>query len=806
MERFARWVLRHPKKIVLFFLVLTLFFALEIRNLTINPAMDLFVPKGHPEVEFFREMKDVFGLLNFIIVGVVDEREGGIYREDTLTLIRDLTRSFQEIPDVIKVLSLFEFPYIEGDAEGMRVSPLLSEVPQDPDEIAQLKARIARWPLLTGTLVSADGKAAAFFVRYRKDGNSDLRRRVYHTVMDTIRPYEAMPQEVFVAGMTVIEVNISDYITRDMKRLFPLVFIVVIASLWFSFRRPLGVLLPLLTVIVSVIWTMGVMALLRVPLNTITSTLPVLLMAVGTAYTIHLLFHFFHNACQGMNPSEALVKSLSQVGYAVIMAGLTTIGGFASLVVSRVVPIRLFGIYAALGTLVALVSSLTLIPALLRLSLRRLSFASEPHLLWTGLPIPGLEEVLRGYTGWVLRHRRIVFGISAALAVFFLAGSLRIYPESDYITHFKRSSYIRKSDEMINRYFDGSSVLDIVVDGGAPDSLKDPDVLKRMDSLQAFAEGLPQVGGAMSLVDYLKRMNQVLNADAPAEYRIPDTREMIAQVLLLYSMSGDEADLEDVVNLDYSLACITVRLRTGSTRHAARMIAEIERYNREETRLSIHMTASMVLGKVVDDLTISGQIQSIWSSFLVVFGLVALIFRSFVGGFLAILPLLLCVIINFGILGWAGIPLQVGTALIASVAMGIGIDYAIHYLNIAKIRAQEGEDLGQGLKETAGTAGRAIIYNAAAVGLGFLVLVLSTFIADIYFGAFITLTMITASVATLTLIPCLVSAVRPRFLLGVKPQDPTSKIRLENDPRFLGRIESSRRSLRGGKGVRLEDI
>jgi predicted RND superfamily exporter protein len=163
-------------------------------------------------------------------------------------------------------------------------------------------------------------------------------------------------------------------------------------------------------------------------------------------------------------------------------------------------------------------------------------------------------------------------------------------------------------------------------------------------------------------------------------------------------------------------------------------------------------------------LTIRGQIESIITSTIVVFGLVALILRSFIGGLMGILPLMLCLLINFGILGWGGIPLQTGTALIGSVALGIGIDYAIHFLNMSRIKGREEEGIREAMEATAATAGRAILYNAAAVGLGFLVMVLGSFIPGIYFGAFITLTMATASMGTLTLLPCLIYSFRPRFL------------------------------------------
>jgi predicted RND superfamily exporter protein len=754
-------MLGRPKTIIVVFCLATLFFTVKIRDLRIDPSIEIFVPANHPEVVFYLEMREVFSLFSFFIVGVVDEREEGVFTPDSLQLVKDLSQSFEDIQGVTDVVSLYEFPYIEGDPEGMTVKPLYEEVTSEQAWLMALRDKIQRWPLLLGNLVSRDGRATGILIRYGRGTAEETRREIYRRLKETFQNIPTPHQDMFVAGMTAIEICLSEAIVRDLERLIPVVYLVVILCLWLSFRRLLGVLLPLLTVVVSTVWTMGLMALLNIPLNTLTGNLPVLLTAVGTAYTIHILFHFLHNAHRSPDRREALVQAVSQVGYAVAMAGMTTMGGFASLGVSQVVPIRQYGLFAAFGTGVALFCSVTLIPAILALAMDRIHLGRVPA---SRSKRGGLGRFLRGYVRNVIRYRRAVYALCCVLAIGFVAGSMRIYSESDYITHFKKSSYIWKSDQMINRYFNGSSILNIVVDGGNPDAMKDPELLNRIESLQRYAEGLPHVGGTTSLTDYLKRMNQALHEDDPSFYRVPSTRELVAQCLLLYSMSGDESDLEDVINDDYSLACITVFLKSGSTRNARKMIQSIEAYNDENTRLPIHMTAAMVIGKVVADLTIQGQIESMITSTIVVFSLVALILRSFVGGLFGILPLLLCTFINFGILGWGGIPLHVGTALVGSVAMGIGIDYAIHFLNMSRIKGKEEEGVRRALEATAGTAGRAIIYNAAAVGFGFLVLGFSSFIPGIYFGCFIALTMVTASFATLTLLPCLIYSFRPRFL------------------------------------------
>jgi len=187
MDRITRWLLRHPKKVISAFFLLTVFFTLEIRHLTLDPSMEVFIPDEHPEVIFFREMKKTFGLFSFVIVGIVDEGEAGVYQPETLNLVRDLCLAFEDLPHVTRVLGIYDFPYIEGDEQGMTVVPLMTDEPEQGTAwVNTLRERIARWPMLLGSLVSRDGKATGILIRYEKESTPEMRQELYHSVLETI--------------------------------------------------------------------------------------------------------------------------------------------------------------------------------------------------------------------------------------------------------------------------------------------------------------------------------------------------------------------------------------------------------------------------------------------------------------------------------------------------------------------------------------------------------------------------------------------------------------------------------------------
>jgi predicted RND superfamily exporter protein len=333
-----------------------------------------------------------------------------------------------------------------------------------------------------------------------------------------------------------------------------------------------------------------------------------------------------------------------------------------------------------------------------------------------------------------------------------------VWIDSSFLSKFDQNSDIVLTDTYINQKFGGTSTLNVIFDSDNPDSFKDPAIMRVLDELQTDVDdSLQIVGNSFSLTDYLKRMNMVMNADDPSFNVIPDSRELIAQYLLLYEMSGDPDNLWKVVDYNFEKANMTFQLKSDNSKALNSAIAIIEEHipALDELGVSVNYAGSGYTGLVFSDLILEGQISSILISLILVIALLSLMFRSLLAGLIGSIPILITSCISFGVMGLLNIPLSTTTALLTSIAIGIGIDYAVHFIERYKIYALETKDQALTFNNTMNHSGQAIFYNAIVVIAGFLVLLFSVFPVNRALGALVSLNMFTSFAGTLTIMPIL---------------------------------------------------
>ena len=290
--------------------------------------------------------------------------------------------------------------------------------------------------------------------------------------------------------------------------------------------------------------------------------------------------------------------------------------------------------------------------------------------------------------------------------------------------------------------------------------------MKIVDDFENYVKGLPYVGGAMSLTDMVKRLNQGLFADNPDYYKIPDSRQLVSQEIFLYSMSGDPSDFDALVNPDYNVLNMTIFIKTANTGELKKIVSAINNYKKQKlagTGITATVTGLSRLFILMDQLVVKGQIASVISAFILVLIITSIVLKAFKAGVLSIIPLFVVVILNFGIMGFAGISLTHATAIVASIAIGIGIDYAVHYINRYKILYKDLKDPSKTIVNSTATVGKAIIYNALSVTLGFLVLTLSVFSGIKRLGLLVAITMILSAFGALVILPSVMNLIKPHF-------------------------------------------
>jgi len=652
----------------------------------------------------------------------------------------------------------------------------------------------------------------------------------------------------YVSGSKAVSGIVSKLLITDLGILFPIVLLVIIVILFLSFRTARGVLFPLGNVILSVIWAMGLMGLLGQPISMATMVLPIILIAVGTAYTIHVINRYYEDLISISDKVEAVESTVNHVAKPVFLAGATTIFGFASLAVSSLAALRMFGILSALGILFALVLSLTLTPAVLVLLPKPKDKTVAAH---NG---SSLANILAGAGRFVANRPWPVLIACLAAIVGIGAFAPRVSFESNTLNSFKRGSEIRQASEYLNENFTGITVMTVIVRTDEDGAVLDPAVLRAMDKLQSrlellrlggkkiVAPGEPGyenakavVGGSQSIVTFVKGINKALNADDPAFDKVPDDitpiqitteryvyrggaleerdsetnelletytpgaglrveggkayievrgvqrrvdlatgasedlisgRDYAGQLVFQYENSGKPENIEGFLDNPRRTAKVNVFLKTSSSTLLGQIQARARSYIAEDfpagSRADITGLSNLTMA--IMRLLVSSQISSVLASLAVCFLFISLVSRSFTEGLFSIIPLSASLAVNFGTMAIFGIPIDISTATIASIGIGIGIDYVCHFLERLKT-ALCAMELKPAIEETMRTTGKGIFVNALAVAGGFAALLFSQLRGNIFMGLLMALIMLTSSLFSVTLFPALLVLVKPKFIM-----------------------------------------
>ncbi len=743
MDRLTRWVLRWPKTTLVLILIVTAVFAAGIPRLQIDNSVDSMLPANHPARVLYDKVNDTFGGTDIIVVAL---KSDDVFSVATLNQVISLTDKFEAVPGVDKVVSLSTVKRMQGHGGDLIVRDLMPTVPQDAQERAALREYVMSNSLYVDNVISSDGHYAGFIIELTPNADDS---QVYSAIR-AITDAQPNASAFYIAGGPAVNAEMSIAMKADLNRLVPFVVLVLAVVLYLSLRTLQGVLLPLAVVLISTIWTIGLMAWTGTTMAMISTTLPVMLIAIGVADAIHILTDYYSGVGAGKEKRDAIRLVMRHIGLAVVLTSITTLVGFLSLGTSPVRQVMQFGLFVGFGVMAALAITLTMIPAVLELTqvprgiMRRAVRAQRRTQLALA---PWLNRLARA----VVSHRRAIVIVGIGIFLFAAIGGTRLTVETNTLRFFRPDSPIRQATEVVDKSFGGSENLSVIVDG----DIKSPQVLNSMLALEKWAKGLSQVGYTVSIADYVAQINESLHDNNPAQHVIPPTRNAVAQEILLYEMSGDPSDFARVVNYNYDEARIAMRMESLTSSQLGKLVDKIDSQAVKTAgdKFDVQITGSSYLFKVLTDLLVHGQIWSLLVSLFGVALVVGLIFRSLRFGLLSMIPLGFTIVLNFGVMGWLNIPLDTATTMIASIAIGIGVDYTVHFLSKYRRERRGGMEPHDAVTDTIRTTGRAIIYNAVAVAAGFAVLLFSSFGPIATLGALVAVTMGISAIAALTLLP-----------------------------------------------------
>ncbi len=956
MRKFAELVLKYRVPIIIVTIIITVFMAFQLRKLEISSDILEYLPQEDPNVVLFNEVGDKFGGNSLAMIALETD---DVFNPNTLNRINTITQQLKEMPEISYVTSLTDVIDIKKMEDGLEVGKLVDErnIPSNKEELGKIKNYTLSKEMYRGNIVSDDGTIAVVIARL----NEDADRLVVGREMKELVQSTEGNEKLYFAGIPFQMIYLTDVINSDVAKLLPVVLLLLIITLAISFRSKRGVILPLATVIISTIWGLGLMSLFGIKLTIASDGMPILLLAIGSAYGIHMVNKYLEDIRKGDNKIEAIKNTISEVGVPIFLAGLTTSIGFLAFLVSNLTIIKEFGIFTAIGVMFAFIVSITFLPALL-------SFMPPPKIRKNqkSTQYTSTNRFMKRLSGVIIKRKVGIVLVGFSICAIGIFSIFNISREVNMVDYFKKDSEIRQAEDMMESKLGGSIPIQILVKG----DLQEPAVLKEIVKLEKYLKSLPDVNSPQSIADLICEMNDVMNDS----YCIPETREGVAN--LWFFLEGNEI-LPQLINSQNNEGLIQAKLGTVNTKKANLITGQIDRFiseninsdiltidlteansnlkeinqkrvvnisnmifydathygfeikdrdaleeilhehltqddqeiptssitiklvdymndedsdlliessalqnkvinsllkyfeknqdhsekgivsnlkkivpnsyyeddpemldyaamsivsiieneikwnkvnslikeitplfskdiqqnpdfkknligdvweindtqifisntkfkniNKDDQNptisLDLQQTGMPIIYKDIDNNIVSSQTYSLLFAIGLVFILLAIQFKSFIGGLISILPIVLTVLFNFAIMWIFKIPLDAATVMIGSVAVGIGIDYTIHFNNRFHFEIGKKNSVENALETTLQTTGKGIIINAFSVMLGFLTLLLGSIVPMQRFGWLIALTMVVSATASLTFLPSLLLITHASFIGDLK--------------------------------------
>ena len=532
---YAQWIITHRLIVMLVILGVTGFLATRIGTLQLDTNPNSWAPQKHVYAETTKLLKQIFGGTNVVIIGITP-KQGDIYQPEVLAKVKRIQEGIEQIPHAVRhnILSLSarKVKHIKGGPEGMEVRQMLETVPQTPAEIERLKAAVASMPIYINALVSPDGKSAAIVADFKQDATVPNFVAMLEGVRKVAEAERDATVDIYYGGSPVIG-EAADFQFMKMPIFFGSALLVIMLIQLWIFRSVQGMLLPVVTGILSVIWSLGLMVVLGVHMDPLNTATPILILAVAAGHAIQILKRYYEEynrlLSARLTPRDAnraaVVESMVHVGPVMITAGLIAAITLFSLAGTGIPMVKHFGVFAGCGVLATMALEMTIIPAL-RSTLRVPKKRETANERKAGI----LDRFLIGVADNLVGGRapRLVIGGLVALAIVG-TGTLFLRVDNNFRLYHKPESVLRVDDRVLNETFGGTNSINFLVTAPAPDALKDPKVLQGISDLQAFLQSQPNVGKTQSIADLIKRMNQAMHGDDPNYYTIPESRELIAQ-------------------------------------------------------------------------------------------------------------------------------------------------------------------------------------------------------------------------------------------------------------------------------------
>ncbi|MFQ5498473.1 MAG: RND family transporter [Candidatus Zixiibacteriota bacterium] len=753
----------HPWLVILIATVVTLGFGWQFPSIVIDTDPENMLPADEPARLFDSQTKDEFDLADFIAVGVVVDE--GAFTPDLLNRIYRITSEIEQIDGVIvdDILAPSTVDDISQAEAGIAISLLMEDKIETQGQADHIFSRIMNNPMLRGKLASEDGKAIAMFVPIE---SKDISARIAGEIGEIIDEHGG-GASFHIAGLPVAEDSFGAEMFTQMAVSAPVAMLILFLLMLMFFRNVRLVLAPIMVAMMSVMWAMGLLIMTGNSVHIMSSMIPIFLIPIAVLDAIHILSEFQDNFGRSGERRSAMQETIRELFVPMLFTSVTTIAGFASLALTPIPPVRVFGLFVAFGIAVAWLLSLTIIPAIAMLNPQRAMVVFGRHEEHNSL----LATTVRVFRNAAARFNKLIIA-AAVLVIFVSAYGLTLIEVNDNpVKWFKPSHPIRIADAVMNDHLAGTYMNYLVFEGIVADQMKSPELLHYVERLQRELEKDAVVGGTTGLTDIVSKVRYELFGADSSQATIPDNADEVAQMLFLFEMSGgDPDDLFKFVTPDYTRTNLWVQLKDGDNRRVQQVVDRAQSYMDAHPlpdNVSAQWAGLPYINIVWQQKMVTGMQKSLLGSFAVVLIMMIFLFRSIRWGLVSILPLSITILAIYAFIGYIGRPYDMPVAVLSSLTLGLSIDFSIHFIQRLRAIHKKRNDFAISYDEIFESTGRAIARNVLVIAIGFVPMLFSSLVPYITVGSFFLAIMIVSGSVTMLLLPAIVKLFH-RSLLPTK--------------------------------------
>ena len=740
MSRAKAWI------ILVFIIAISLFFLFQVLRIQFKYNFELFYPKNDVNTTFYEDFRDRFHSdKDFILLGLVNNE--GIYNEQFLLKVNALTKKLEKIDNVVAVTS-------PCNAKTYKILPLYPGIYKQqilrfnqPEFYAVDSARMSSDPNYFKTIVSENAKSACIAIIQKDDLTQDESFKITDDVASVLGEFEF--DATHLAGRSIGKTVYVRLIRNEMRLFVGSSVLLILLFLYISYRRFWGLWMPTVVVLLTVLWTVGLMAYTSKPIDLISNVIPTMLLVIGISNIIHLLSRILDHMREGLGKSNSLKLSIKEVGVATLFTSVTTAIGFLSLTTSNVQPIIDMGIYTSVGLGFSFLLTYTLFPAMVVLNKRLDTKSIETtENFWHTY----LEKI---YTYVFSRKIRVlvIWGVITLLTGI-AASQLRV--NSYLLDGLNDEHPQRKAFRFFEANFAGSRPFELSIQLLGEGSIMSLENLRALDSIQNYLDTSYEVGSISSPVTLIKNFNRTIHAGSMDFYKLPNNEVEHQKLLSKLKTYGKKLNVDHFVDVEGNYARMngkmldegSIYLTEKNKLFAAFMNTHFS------TRFNAKFTGAAVMMDNTHAYIVRNVARGLIGAILLIGMIMGFLFRSWRIVIISLVTNIIPLIITAGIMAVNGIEMRLSTSVIFIIAFGIAVDDTIHFLSKFKHEILAGKSKLEALRKTYTTTGKAIIVTTLIISGGFLTLSFSNFLGTHYLGVYISLTLFIALLSVLTVLPC----------------------------------------------------